>query len=227
MCRRRARPEQGQFGDPDRRSQVLSLLGRMFEAGHSFRSRLSYSDYAITGRPGDRLMSSGPPLNRVGLRLPCNAIGVLKEHGIFAQSSVSLEHQHLAKCYVICGVESGGAAGDVGHYVTFAHENGQPLDVFGRCASQALAEIDQSGAKTGHDKRPPVRPEAQSRPERSAQTSWLQPASFSVRRLPVVTICYPLQTKYRSCSLIIFNLPRVTPTVQKTRVVGLNKIKAD
>ena len=75
-------------------------------------------------------MSSWPPLNRVGLRLPCNAIGVLREHGIFAQSSVSLEHQHLAKCYVIHGVESGGAAGDVGHYVTFAHENGQPLECF-------------------------------------------------------------------------------------------------
>jgi len=75
-------------------------------------------------------MSSGPPLSRVGLRLPRSAIRVLRNHGIYGQSSVSLEHQHLAKRYVIRGVESGGAAGDVGHYVTFAHENGEPLDCF-------------------------------------------------------------------------------------------------
>jgi hypothetical protein len=75
-------------------------------------------------------MSSRPPLSGVGLRLPRSAIRVLKDHGIFAQSSVSLEHQHLAKRYIIRGVESGGAAGDVGHYVTFAHEDGQSFDCF-------------------------------------------------------------------------------------------------
>ncbi len=75
-------------------------------------------------------MSSRPPLSRVGLRLPRSAIRLLRDHGIFAQSSVSLEHRHSAKCYVIRGVESGGAAGDIGHYVTFAHENGQPVECF-------------------------------------------------------------------------------------------------
>jgi len=49
----------------------------------------------------------------VGLRFSRGALGVLRERGIFAQSSVSLEHQHLAKCYVVRGLESGGAVGDV------------------------------------------------------------------------------------------------------------------
>jgi hypothetical protein len=66
----------------------------------------------------------------VGLRLSRGALRVLRERGIFAQSSVSLEHQHLAKCYVVRGLESGGAAGDVGHYVTFAREDGRPAEYF-------------------------------------------------------------------------------------------------
>ena len=66
----------------------------------------------------------------VGLRFSRGALGVLRERGIFAQSSVSLEHQHLAKRYVIRGLESGGAAGDVGHYVTFAREDGRPAEYF-------------------------------------------------------------------------------------------------
>jgi hypothetical protein len=66
----------------------------------------------------------------VGLRLSRGALRVLRERGIFAQSSVSLEHQHLAKCYVVRGLESGGTAGDVGHYVTFAREDGRPAEYF-------------------------------------------------------------------------------------------------
>ena len=42
--------------------------------------------------------------------------------------SVSLQHQHLANRYVVRGVESGGAAGDIGRYVTFAQEDGQPIE---------------------------------------------------------------------------------------------------
>ena len=66
----------------------------------------------------------------VGLRLSRGALGALRARGIFAQSSVSLEHQHLAKCYVVRGLESGGASGDVGHYVTFAREDGRPAEYF-------------------------------------------------------------------------------------------------
>jgi hypothetical protein len=75
-------------------------------------------------------MSSKSSRSTIGLRLSRGALRVLRERGIFAQSSVSLEHQHLAKCYVVRGLESGGAAGDVGHYVSFAREDGQPVESF-------------------------------------------------------------------------------------------------
>jgi len=66
--------------------------------------------------------------DRIGLRLSRQALRVLKERSIFAQSSVSLQHQQLASRYVVRGVESGGAAGDIGRYVTFAQEDGQPIE---------------------------------------------------------------------------------------------------
>jgi hypothetical protein len=64
----------------------------------------------------------------VGLRLTRQALRMLKERGIFAHSPVSLEHQHLAKRYVVRGLESGGAAGELGRYVTFTQANGQPIE---------------------------------------------------------------------------------------------------
>jgi hypothetical protein len=67
-------------------------------------------------------------LDQAGLRLSRQALRVLKERGIFAQSAVSLEHQHLAKRYVVRGLESGGAVGDLGRYVTFAREDGRPIE---------------------------------------------------------------------------------------------------
>jgi hypothetical protein len=75
-------------------------------------------------------MNSTRSRSTVGLRLSRGALRVFRERGIFAQSSVSLEHQHLAKRYVVRGLESGGAAGDVGHYVTFAREDGRPAEYF-------------------------------------------------------------------------------------------------
>jgi len=64
----------------------------------------------------------------IGLRLSRRALRVLRERGIFAQSSVSLQHQQLANRYVVRGMESGGAAGDIGRYVTFAQEDGRPIE---------------------------------------------------------------------------------------------------
>ena len=64
----------------------------------------------------------------LGLHLSRQALHVLRERGIFAQSFVSLQHQQLASRYVVRGVESGGAAGDVGRYVTFAQEGGRPVE---------------------------------------------------------------------------------------------------
>jgi hypothetical protein len=63
-----------------------------------------------------------------GLPLPCRAVRVLKDRGIFAHALVGIEHQQLAQRYVVRGLESGGSIGDVGRYVTFADEEGQPLE---------------------------------------------------------------------------------------------------
>src|ERR1019366_1029587 len=64
----------------------------------------------------------------MGLRLSRQALRVLKGRGIFAHSPVSLEHQHMAKRYVVRGLESGSAAGELGRYVTFTQEDGQPIE---------------------------------------------------------------------------------------------------
>ena len=67
-------------------------------------------------------------LDQLGLRLSRQALRVLKERGIFVQSAVSLEHQHLANRYVVRGLESGGAIGDLGRYVTFAQPDGRAVE---------------------------------------------------------------------------------------------------
>ena len=64
---------------------------------------------------------------RRGLSLPRRAVRRLAEVGIFVRPDVSLEHQHLARRYVIRGVESGGAIEEIGPYVSFAGEHGEPL----------------------------------------------------------------------------------------------------
>jgi hypothetical protein len=66
-------------------------------------------------------------LARRGLILPRRVRRRLDEVGIHARPDVSLEHQHLANRYVVRGVESGGAIAEMGRYVTFARENGEPL----------------------------------------------------------------------------------------------------
>jgi hypothetical protein len=64
----------------------------------------------------------------LGLRLSRQALQVLRERGIFAHSPVSLEHQQLAKRYVVRGLESGGGVGELGRYVTFTQEDGRPIE---------------------------------------------------------------------------------------------------
>ena len=64
---------------------------------------------------------------RRGLELGGRALRRLREVGIYARSEVSLEYQNLAPRYVIRGVESGGAIAELGRYVTFAGESGEPL----------------------------------------------------------------------------------------------------
>jgi len=62
-----------------------------------------------------------------GIALATRVLRRLDELGIFAQPSVSLEHQHLAGRYVVRGIESGGAVKDIGRYVTFCGPDGEPL----------------------------------------------------------------------------------------------------
>lgn len=62
-----------------------------------------------------------------GLTLPGSVIRRLYKAGIFAQAHVSLEHQHLARRYVVRGMESGGAIKEMGRYVTFCGPTGEPL----------------------------------------------------------------------------------------------------
>jgi hypothetical protein len=66
-------------------------------------------------------------LARRGLTLPRSVLRRLNAVGIFAQPHVSLEHQHLARRYVVRGIESGGAVKEVGRYVTFCGPAGEPL----------------------------------------------------------------------------------------------------
>ena len=66
-------------------------------------------------------------LARRGLTLSRRVLRRLNDVGIIAQSQVSLEHQHLAKRYVVRGIESGGAVKDLGRYVTFCGPDGEPL----------------------------------------------------------------------------------------------------
>jgi len=63
----------------------------------------------------------------LGLPLARRAVRTLRERGVYAHSLLSVEHQQLAKRYVIRGLESGGSVGDIGRYVTFAGEDGEPL----------------------------------------------------------------------------------------------------
>jgi hypothetical protein len=66
-------------------------------------------------------------LSHRGLTLPRNVLRRLDRVGIFAQSHVSLEHQHLARRYVVRGIESGGSVKEIGRYVTFCGPTGESL----------------------------------------------------------------------------------------------------
>ena len=66
-------------------------------------------------------------LARQGLRFPAIILRRLRGAGIYCQPTVSIEHQHLAKRYVLRGVESGGAIADLGAYSSFTDERGNAL----------------------------------------------------------------------------------------------------
>jgi hypothetical protein len=77
-------------------------------------------------------------LARQGLRLPGLILNRLRSAGIYSQPTVSIEHRHVAKSYVLRGVESGGAVGDLGAYTSFVDEHGAPLAWLQRVDSIAV-----------------------------------------------------------------------------------------
>jgi hypothetical protein len=62
-----------------------------------------------------------------GLALPASVLRAIQKRGIYCTPGVSLEHQHLAKRYVLRGVESGGAVSDMGRVCAFVSPEGGPL----------------------------------------------------------------------------------------------------
>src|SRR5580693_7023559 len=71
--------------------------------------------------------SSKPRHDLYGLVLPSSVLKALQKRGIYCTAGISLEHQHLAKRYVLRAVESGGAVSDMGRACAFVAENGTPL----------------------------------------------------------------------------------------------------
>jgi hypothetical protein len=66
-------------------------------------------------------------LARQGMRLPSAVLNHLRSAGIYCQPTVSIEHQHQSRKYVLRGVESGGAVVPLGAYSSFVDEHGNPL----------------------------------------------------------------------------------------------------
>ncbi len=88
------------------------------------------------------MAASKPSSTAPGLKLPKRVWRGFAEAGIFAPTNVSLQHQQLAHRYVIRGVEAGGAVAELGHYVTFAGADGEPLEY--------LHPLDSVGANGVH-----------------------------------------------------------------------------
>ena len=79
----------------------------------------------LSGKSKINVVSSASALH--GLSLPAPTLKALQKRGIYCASGVSLEHQHLAKRYVLRGTESGGAVTDMGRTCAFVSADGHPL----------------------------------------------------------------------------------------------------
>jgi hypothetical protein len=62
-----------------------------------------------------------------GLALSAGVLRALQKRGIYCTPGITLEHQHLAKRYVLRGVESGGAVSDMGRACAFVSPDRDPL----------------------------------------------------------------------------------------------------
>ena len=78
--------------------------------------------------PAKRKLEFAPSRRALhGLALPASVLRALQKRGIYCIPGVSLEHQNLAKRYVLRGVESGGAVSDMGRACVFVSPEGAPL----------------------------------------------------------------------------------------------------
>ena len=68
-----------------------------------------------------------PSYNLHGIALPPSSLKALEKRGIYCVPGVSVEHQHVAKRYVLRGVESGGAVADMGRACAFVFPDGKPI----------------------------------------------------------------------------------------------------
>jgi hypothetical protein len=73
-----------------------------------------------------------------GLRLPAMALKGLQRAGIYCQPAISIEFQQQARCYVIRGIESGGAVPRLGAYCAFVNVRGGPLHMIHPVATVAV-----------------------------------------------------------------------------------------
>jgi hypothetical protein len=73
-----------------------------------------------------------------GLALPASELRALQKRGIYCTPGITLEHQHLARRYVLRGVESGGAVSDMGRACAFVAPDGSPLPWLHRIDSIAV-----------------------------------------------------------------------------------------
>lgn len=88
--------------------------------------------------PQLRSANYGQILGLRGLRLPAITLKGLQAAGIYCQAAVSIEHQHLARRYVMRGVESGGGVADLGAYCGFVDDDGHALAWLQRVDSIAV-----------------------------------------------------------------------------------------
>jgi hypothetical protein len=73
-----------------------------------------------------------------GLRLPPVALKGLQRAGVCCQPAISIEFQQQARCYVIRGIESGGAVPRFGAYCAFVNVRGGPLHMIQPVATVAV-----------------------------------------------------------------------------------------
>jgi hypothetical protein len=82
----------------------------------------------MTIRSGRQKSSPAVPRQALhGLSLPAGVLKAIQKRGIYCAPGVSVEHQHLAKRYVLRGVESGGAVADMGRACAYLSSDGTPL----------------------------------------------------------------------------------------------------